>query len=162
GLLRVDLRLGVAGPGFESGPAVGMVQAEMPRPGPAHGEASECDAARVDLVIPLGLGKRFEDIGLAGPPVRDVAAAVRLEVNIALLSGNGLDALVLADERHLVAVAVHTLQPHVEADGLAIVAFGNDEPVRLEAAVHARAEGADDAALRRRPRRRAGGQLLRP
>ncbi|MBI5394822.1 MAG: hypothetical protein HZA91_05940 [Verrucomicrobia bacterium] len=55
------------------------------------------------------------------------------------------------------------MKHQVEADGLlAVVAVGDDQSIRLDAAVHARAIGAHEPALLRRPRRFVRSEFLRP
>jgi hypothetical protein len=161
--LAVAARLGVAGTRLDRGPASGMVQAEMPRARAAHREAAQDDSPGIDVVALLHRRERLEQVRFAGPPVRDVRAPERLELDVVLIRRRWLGALLLHDEGDLVQRAVGPVLPDVQPHRLRpVVRLGDRQRVRLHAAVDGRHVRAHDVALSLGPRGRARVELARP
>ena len=115
------MRGGEAGAGANDAPTVGAMQAEVPRAGAAHREAAQHEALAVEHVAaaqqPLDGDEvidRLPHVGLAGPAIGVVAAAIDVDPDEGLVLGGGL-LREGTQERYLRQRGIATVQHHVHA-----------------------------------------------
>ena len=131
--------------GFDDGPLVGEVESEVPGAAAAHGEAAERDALGIDVVVLAHALDGFEDFGLAGPAIGDIGAAENVELDEFVIGGARLGVVVGIDEADLVERRAAAVQIDFEPLRRAgLIVLGDGHGVGLDAAVDARAVGANE------------------
>ena len=155
-----------AGADFGRGPAIRILQGDVPGGGAAEREAAENDAVGIDLEPALHRCDALEDIDFTGLVVGVVSAAVAIERELSDVGGVGgirelRGILEAVDEAGFGRAVAAAMQPHVKTIRLAgVIGIGNGHAHRLHGAVERRVVAEDLPALLHHPGRLAILQLV--
>ena len=168
GRLRKVVRIHVATVGAEGDEAIGVLEAEVPGAGGAHGHAAEHNALAVDGIIAANGLDGLEDVGFAGPAVAVLDSAQGMQLDEVLFGSTRAGVVAVVEPAHESQLA-HAdgpgaaVQDDVEAAGPGrIVIGGHHEAEGLRRAVHRREIAAGQPAFLRLPGLLAGSERLDP